>query len=153
MDHRDRQRYPTPDDTILCDLCGGAIATGSDYVRIAAESEDGTIVGTLIAHAQCATLLSQEEIAARLGAAVGTDAESMAAHLPLPRCCLCGHAMGARDYVNFIEPLFPGEPGGPLVATTFHADCYRADPDGVQRALDEEVIRQRQRRLDEEGSR
>ncbi len=140
---------PTSDDILICDICGGTIAIGSDYVSIAAESEDGTIVGTLIAHAHCATLLSQEEIAARLGAAVGTDAEAMAEHLPLPRCCLCGDAIGERDYINLIEPMFPGESDGPLVATSFHADCYRADPDGVQRALDEEIMKQRQRRLDE----
>lgn len=139
----------TSDDLLLCDICGGAIATGSDYVSIAAESEDGTIVGTLIAHAHCATLLSQEEIAARLGAAVGTDAAAMAEHLPLPRCCLCGDAIGEQDYVNLIEPLFPGEPGGPLVATSFHAGCYRVDPDGVQCALDEAIMKQRQRYLDE----
>jgi hypothetical protein len=32
------------------------------------------------------------------------------------------------------------------VATTFHLSCYRDDPDGVQWALDEEVMQQRARR-------
>ena len=50
------------------------------------------------------------------------------------------------DYINLIEPMHPGRVDGPLVATTFHLSCYRDDPDGVQWALDEEVMQQRARR-------
>ena len=149
MDYRDTQYNPTSDDIVICDICGAAIAIGADYVSIAAEAEDGTIIGTIIAHAHCADTLSQEQIANLLGGTVGTDAEAMAERLPLARCSLCGQSIGEEDYINLIEPMFPGETDGPLVATSFHAACYRDDPDGVQRALDEEIMKQRQRRLHE----
>jgi hypothetical protein len=147
MDYRDTQYNPTSDDIIMCDICGAAIALGSDYVSIAAEAEDGTIIGTIVAHAHCADTLSQEQIANLLGGTVGTDADTLAEQLPLARCCLCGGPMNDEEYVNLIEPMFPGDTNGPLVATSFHAACYRSDPDGVQRALEEEIMKQRQRRL------
>jgi hypothetical protein len=149
MDYRDTQYNPTSDDSIVCDICGATIAMGSEYVSIAAEAEDGAIVGTIVAHAQCAETLSQEQIAQLLGGTVGTDEDEVAERLPLARCCLCAEAIGERAYINLIERMFPGDLDGPLVATTFHMSCYRDDPDGVQRALEEEIMKQRQRRLHE----
>ncbi len=136
----------TPDYAATCDICGAAITLGTDYVNIAAEDEHGTIIGTLIAHPHCAEHLDPGDIAALLGAAVGTDEDDLESLLPLERCCLCGERIGERDYLNLIEPMHPGMVNGPLVATSFHLSCFREDPDGVEQALDEEVMKQRERR-------
>lgn len=138
----------TPDYAVTCDICGAAILLGSDYVNIAAEDETGAIIGTLVAHPHCAEHIDADEIASLLGAAVGSDGDDLDAVLPLERCCLCGEHIADREYINLIEPMHPGRVDGPLVATTFHLACYREDPDGVQQALDDEVMRQRARRDD-----
>lgn len=149
MDDRDIRFHSMPDDAVICDVCGEAINIGDDYVSIAAEDESGTTIGNLIAHPECADRLKPDDIPALLNAAVGIDAEDLDDVLPLDRCCLCGGAIGALDYINLIEPMHPGELDGTLVATTFHASCYRDDPDGVQRALDDEILTQRARRFRE----
>jgi hypothetical protein len=146
MENRVNPFDDTPEYAVTCDICGAAIAIGSDYVNIAAEEESGAIIGTLVAHPHCAEHLDREEIASLLGATVGSDRNDLDAVLPLERCCLCGERIDARDYINLIEPMHPGRVDGPLVATTFHLSCYRDDPDGVQWALDEEVMQQRARR-------
>lgn len=143
--------YPfdhTPKHAVTCDICGAAILFGSEYVNIAAEDETGAIIGTLVAHPHCAEHIDPDEVASLLGAAIGTDGDDLDAILPLERCCLCGEQIDDRDYINLIEPMHPGRVNGPLVATTFHLSCYRDDPDGVQRALDEEVMQQRARHDD-----
>ena len=141
----------TPEYAVTCDICGAAIPIGTDYVNIAAEDESGSIIGTLVAHPHCAEHLSPSEVASLLGAAVGTDEDDLDDLLPLERCCLCGEQIDAREYINLIEPMHPGQTDGPLVATTFHLSCWRDDPDGVQRALDEEVMQQRARREQTRG--
>lgn len=136
----------TPGYHMTCDICGAAIPLGTDYVNIAAEDESGSIIGTLVAHPHCAEHLNPSEIASLLGAAIGLDEDDLDDLLPLERCCLCGDQIAGRDYINLIEPMHPGRIDGPLVATTFHLCCWRDDPDGVQRALDEEIMQQRARR-------
>ena len=139
------------DDEIVCDICGGVIPLGSEYVTVAAENEEGEIVGHLIAHAACAESLDENELGAIIGAIVDDDNDSddpaamLDDILPLPNCCLCGDRIGEADYINFVEPMHPGNTHSPLVATTFHTACYRTDPDGVQRAIDEEIQKQRAR--------
>jgi hypothetical protein len=146
MENRVNPFDDTPGYAVTCDICGAAIAMGADYVNIAAEDETGAIIGTLVAHPHCAERLDRGEIAALVGATVGGDEDDLDAILPLERCCLCGGRIDARDYINLIEPMHPGRVNGPLVATTFHLSCYRDDPDGVQQALDDEVMQQRTRR-------
>ena len=147
MDYRTNPFDYTPEYAVTCDICGAAIAHGTEYVNIAAEDESGAIIGTLSAHPHCAEHLNPSEVAALLGAAVGGDDDDLDALLPLERCCLCGDRIAGRDYLNLIEPMHPGVVDSPLVATSFHLACYRDDPDGVQCALDEEVMKQRARRL------
>lgn len=148
MEYRINPFDYTPEYAAICDICGAAIAQGTEYVNIAAEDESGAIIGTLIAHPHCAEHLDPSDIAALLGAAVGDDEDELDALLPLERCCFCGGPIGETEFLNVIEAMHPGVVDGPLVATTFHLSCYRDDPDGVQRALDEEVMTQRARRLD-----
>ncbi|MCA1669988.1 MAG: hypothetical protein LC793_21900 [Thermomicrobia bacterium] len=145
MDYRTNPFDFTPEYAITCDICGAAI--GTEYVNIAAEDETGAIIGTLIAHPRCAERLNPSDVAALLGAAVGGDEDDLDALLPLERCCLCGGPIADAGYLNLIEAMHPGVVDGPLVATSFHLACYRDDPDGVQRALDEEVMEQRARRM------
>ncbi len=147
MEYRTNPFDYTPEYAVTCDICGAAIAQGTEYVNIAAEDESGAIIGTLVAHPHCAEHLNPADVAALLGAAVGNDEDDLDALLPLERCCLCGAPIAATDYLNLIEPMLPGIVDGPLVATSFHLACYRNDPDGVQRALDEEVMNQRERRM------
>jgi len=147
MEYRANPFDYTPESAVTCDVCGAAIAQGEEYVNIAAEDETGAIIGTLIAHPHCAEHLNPSDVAALLGAAVGSDEDDLDALLPLERCCLCGDPIADLEYLNLIEPMHPGVVDGPLVATTFHLACYRDDPDGVQRALDEEVMKQRTRRI------
>lgn len=149
MEDREIRFHSMPDDAVTCDVCGEAINIGDDYVSIAAEDESGTTIGSLIAHPECADRLDPDDIPSLLNAATGMDAEELDDVLPLDRCCLCGDAIDDHDYINLIEPMHPGEPGSILVATTFHLACYREDPDGVQRALDDEILKQRTRRLRE----
>ncbi len=137
---------PDADDALVCEICGATIPLGSEYVTIAAENEHGEIIGTLMAHAACADALSEDELGALMRTALGEQGDPTPDYdevLPLEHCCLCGGLIGDADYLNLIEPMHPGDPHSPLVATSFHADCYRADPDGVQRALDEEIQKQR----------
>jgi len=136
-----------PDEAVTCDVCGGRIPLGADYAYIDAADAFGNIIGSVIAHEECAAALDAEDVAAILGAAVGTDEETLDEVLPLERCCLCGVPIGEQDYLNLIEPMIPEETDGALVATSFHLACYRDDPDGVQRALDDEVMKQRARRI------
>gem|GEM_PF-4672233 len=147
MEYRTNPFDYTPESAVICDICGAAIALGTEYVNIAAEDETGAIIGTLVAHPHCAERLNPSDVAAWLGAAVGSDEDDLDALLPLERCCLCGELIAGTEYLNLIEPMHPGVVDGPLVATSFHLACYRDDPDGVQRALDEEVMKQRARRI------
>ena len=147
MEYRTNPFDYTPEHAAICDICGAAIPHGTEYVNIAAEDESGAIIGTLTAHPHCAEHLNPSDVAALLGAAVGGDEDDLDALLPLERCCLCGDPIADKDYLNLIEAMHPGMVDGPLVATTFHLACYRDDPDGVQRALDEEVMKQRARRI------
>lgn len=142
-------RFDRPDTHTVCDICGTVIPLGMEYVTICAEDESGAVIGHLVAHPECADALNEREIAALLGAVVGDDADDLDEILPLERCCLCGDFIGEDDYLNLIEPMLPGDPTSPLVATSFHIACYRDDPDGVQRALDEEILKQRLRRTDD----
>ena len=147
----------SPDDTrVICDICGEPIPLGAEYVRIAAENDDGEIIGNLVAHSACAEALSEAEMDALMGEALGelsgavpddepTELEDV---LPLERCCLCGDRIGEADHINFIEPMHPTDRNSPLVAASFHMACYRTDPDGVQRALDTEIAKQRAERDD-----
>jgi hypothetical protein len=146
MENRVNPFDEIPDSAVTCDICGAAIAFGAEYVNIAAEDETGAIIGTLVAHPHCAEHLDREEIASLVGATLGSESDNLDAVLPLERCCLCGERIDNREYINLIEAMHPGRVDGPLVATTFHLSCYRDDPDGVQRALDEEVMQQRTRR-------
>ena len=146
MDFHETRHDFTPEHAVTCDICGAAITLGAEYVNIAAEDETGAIIGTIVAHPACAEHLDPDEIVSLLGAAIGTDEDDLDHMLPLDHCCLCGGHIGDKEYINLIEPMRPGSTTGPLVATTFHLACYRDDPDGVQRALDEEVMQQRTRR-------
>ncbi len=131
-----------PEIRVRCDICGREIAPDVEYVDITAEDDNGNPIGHIIAHAYCADALGEDELASLIGAVVGDDADDLDDLLPLERCCLCGDEIGSAEYLNLIEPMRPGDPTSPLVAATFHLACYRDDPDGVQRALDEEIIKQ-----------
>ncbi len=96
MENRVNPFDDSPDYAVTCDICGAAIAMGADYVNIAAEDESGAIIGTLIAHAHCAEHLDREEIAALVGATVGSDSDALETVLPLERCCLCGERIDDR---------------------------------------------------------
>ncbi len=142
----------SPDDTrVICDICGEPIPLGAEYVRIAAENDDGEIIGNLVAHAACAEALSETEMDALMGEAMGDSDEPAELEdvLPLEHCCLCGDRIGEADHINFIEPMHPDDLHSPLVAASFHMACYRTDPDGVQRALDAEILKQRAERADD----